>query len=154
MRNWDSPPLPPQPLPADHCEHCNSTRSARYGGSVSLSRPGSISMSVKERMDEVEVVLSDTVGRPAVVHGMRSTFRNRGRDRTEYRPDLMELSLAHSVCTEVERAYARDTALEPRRGIMEAWAGSGWRRARGRDGHPSGARRWAFESGSSRSATA
>lgn len=54
---------------------------------------------------------------------MRSTFRNWGRDRTDYRPELMELSLAHSVGTEVERAYARDTALELRRVIMEDWAG-------------------------------
>ena len=36
--------------------------------------------------------------------------------------DLLELSLAHTVGTAVERAYARDDALEQRRVIMVAWA--------------------------------
>jgi hypothetical protein len=32
---------------ADHCDYRNPTQSARFGGSVLLSRPGSIPMSVK-----------------------------------------------------------------------------------------------------------
>jgi hypothetical protein len=34
----------------------------------------------------------------------------------------LELSLAHTVGTAVERAYARDDALDQRREIMAAWA--------------------------------
>ena len=77
---------------------------------------------VIKRLHEREAVPSDAPGRRAVVHGMRSTFRNWGRERTDFRPELLELSLAHTVGTAVERAYARDDALEQRRTIMVAWA--------------------------------
>ena len=53
---------------------------------------------------------------------MRSTFRNWGRERTDFRPELLELSLAHTVGSAVERAYARDDAIEQRRVILAAWA--------------------------------
>lgn len=93
---------------------------------VGSSRLGRLSENtlneVIKRMHESGAVPSDTPGRPAVVHGMRSTFRNWGRERTDFRPELLELSLAHTVGNAVERAYARDDALEQRRSIMEAWA--------------------------------
>ena len=77
---------------------------------------------VIKRLHERDAVPSDVPGRPAVVHGMRSTFRNWGRERTDFRPELLELSLAHTVGNAVERAYARDDALEQRRAIMVAWS--------------------------------
>ncbi len=77
---------------------------------------------VIKRMHARQPVPSDVKGRPAVVHGMRSTFRNWGRERTHFRPELLELSLAHTVGSSVERAYARDDALEQRREVMAAWA--------------------------------
>ena len=59
-------------------------------------------------------------GRAAVPHGLRSTFRDwcaeQGIDR-----DMAELALAHSVGSEVERAYRRTDMIERRRGLMEAW---------------------------------
>jgi integrase len=77
---------------------------------------------VIKRLHERDAVPSDVAGRPAVVHGMRSTFRNWGRERTDFRPELLELALAHTVGNAVERAYARDDGLEQRRTIMVAWA--------------------------------
>lgn len=77
---------------------------------------------VIKRMHAHSPVPSDAKGRPAVVHGMRSTFRNWGRERTNFRPELLELSLAHTVGSAAERAYARDDALEPRRGVLSAWS--------------------------------
>ena len=77
---------------------------------------------VIKRLHERDAVPSDAPGRPAVVHGMRSTFRNWGRERTDFRPELLELALAHTVGNAVERAYARDDGLEQRRTIMVAWA--------------------------------
>ena len=77
---------------------------------------------VIKRMHARMDVPSDVKGRPAVVHGMRSTFRNWGRDLTQFKPELLELALAHSVGNAVERAYARDDALEQRRKVMAAWA--------------------------------
>lgn len=76
---------------------------------------------VIKRLIEIAAVPSDIAGRPAVVHGMRSTFRNRGRERTDFRPELLELSPAHTVGSAVDRTSARDDALEARRGIMDEW---------------------------------
>ena len=60
-------------------------------------------------------------GRPAVPHGLRSTFRDycaeRGVDR-----DMAEISLAHTVGSEVERAYRRSDMLERRRAMLADWA--------------------------------
>jgi integrase len=77
---------------------------------------------VIKRLHAKEAVPSDAHGRPAVVHGMRSTFRNWGREMTNFRPELLELSLAHTVGNAAERAYARDDALEQRRELMLAWS--------------------------------
>lgn len=60
-------------------------------------------------------------GRPAVPHGLRSTFRDwcaeRGVDR-----DIAELALAHQVGSAVERAYLRSDMIERRRAVMNEWA--------------------------------
>jgi len=60
--------------------------------------------------------------RPAVPHGLRSTFRQWAAERG-YDRDMAEMALAHHVGTEVERAYQRSDMLERRRAMMAAWAG-------------------------------
>ncbi|MEQ9039413.1 MAG: integrase arm-type DNA-binding domain-containing protein [Silicimonas sp.] len=60
-------------------------------------------------------------GRPAVVHGLRSTFRDWAAERTEYPSDMAEIALAHTVGSEVERAYRRGDMIEKRREMMAAW---------------------------------
>lgn len=60
--------------------------------------------------------------RPAVPHGLRSTFRQWAAEQGFPR-DMAELALAHFVGTEVERAYQRSDMLERRRAMMAAWAG-------------------------------
>ena len=60
-------------------------------------------------------------GRPAVPHGLRSTFRQWAAE-CGYDRDMAELALAHVVGSEVERAYMRSDMLERRRAMMEAWA--------------------------------
>ena len=60
-------------------------------------------------------------GRPAVPHGLRSTFRDWAAERTEYPRDMAEIALAHTVGSEVERAYRRGDMIEKRRGMMAAW---------------------------------
>lgn len=66
--------------------------------------------------------LDSATGRPAVPHGLRSTFRDwcaeRGVDH-----DLAEISLAHRVGSEVERAYRRSDMIERRRSLMASWGG-------------------------------
>lgn len=58
----------------------------------------------------------------ASVHGFRSTFRTWFGEQTTFPRELAELSLAHLVGTDVERAYSRGDALERRREVMSLWA--------------------------------
>lgn len=59
--------------------------------------------------------------RPAVPHGLRSTFRQWAAERG-YPREVSEMALAHFVGSEVERAYQRSDMLERRRAMMQAWA--------------------------------
>lgn len=59
--------------------------------------------------------------RPAVPHGLRSTFRQWAAERG-YPRDMAEIALAHFIGSEVERAYQRSDMLERRRAMMAAWA--------------------------------
>lgn len=59
-------------------------------------------------------------GRPAVPHGLRSTFRDWAAERG-YPRDMSEIALSHTVGSDVERAYRRSDMLERRRAMMEAW---------------------------------
>jgi integrase len=58
--------------------------------------------------------------RPAVPHGLRSTFSDwaaeQGFDHT-----LAEMALAHVVGSEVERAYRRTDLVERRRAMLASW---------------------------------
>lgn len=82
---------------------------------------------VMRRIQEAEVkaervgYLDRTSKRPAVPHGLRSTFRDWAAERTEYPRELAEISLAHSVGSDVERAYQRSDMLDRRRSVMAAW---------------------------------
>ncbi len=58
--------------------------------------------------------------RPAVPHGLRSTFRDWTAERG-YPRDMAEIALAHTVGSEVERAYRRSDMLERRRAMMGEW---------------------------------
>ncbi len=59
--------------------------------------------------------------RPAVPHGLRSTFRQWAAEQG-YPRDMAEIALAHFIGSEVERAYQRSDMLERRRDMMAAWA--------------------------------
>ena len=56
------------------------------------------------------------------VHGFRSSFRDWCGDKTDFAREHVEACLAHQVGNGVELAYRRQTALEKRRTIMDAWA--------------------------------
>jgi len=59
-------------------------------------------------------------GRPAVPHGLRSTFRDWAAEQG-YDHVLAELALAHTVGSAVERAYRRTDLIERRRQLLEDW---------------------------------
>lgn len=79
------------------------------------------------RMHEAEVkagqkgYLDQRSGRPAVPHGLRSTFRDWAAEMTNYPRDMAEMALAHFIGSEVERAYRRGDMIEKRREMMVAW---------------------------------
>lgn len=56
------------------------------------------------------------------VHGFRSTFRDWASEAANAPRDVAEMSLAHKVESDVERAYARSDLLERRRMLMSAWS--------------------------------
>ena len=58
----------------------------------------------------------------ATVHGFRSCFRDWTGNRTLYPRELAEHALSHTIGDKAEQAYRRDTAVERRRPLMEAWA--------------------------------
>ncbi len=55
------------------------------------------------------------------VHGFRSTFRDWAAEHPDVSREVAEMSLAHKVGSDVERAYARSDLLEKRRQLMERW---------------------------------
>ena len=57
------------------------------------------------------------------VHGFRSTFRDWASEVANAPREVAEMSLAHTVGSDVERAYARSDLLEKRRLLMERWSG-------------------------------
>ena len=56
------------------------------------------------------------------VHGFRSTFRDWASEVASAPREVAEMSLAHKVGSDVERAYARSDLLERRRVLMERWS--------------------------------
>jgi len=83
---------------------------------------------VMRRMQESEVKagragwLDPQNKRPAVPHGLRSTFRQWAAE-AGFARDMAEIALAHFIGSDVERAYQRSDMLERRRAMMAAWAG-------------------------------
>ncbi|MBW8617103.1 MAG: integrase arm-type DNA-binding domain-containing protein [Hyphomicrobiales bacterium] len=60
-------------------------------------------------------------GRPVVVHGFRSTFRDWCEEATSTPRAVSESALAHALESKVEAAYNRTDHFEKRRVLMEEW---------------------------------
>jgi integrase len=60
-------------------------------------------------------------GRPIVVHGFRSTFRDWCEEETSTPHAVSEAALAHRIRNEAEAAYHRTDHLEKRRILMTQW---------------------------------
>ena len=69
------------------------------------------------------VLLNRKMERPDLtVHGFRSTFRDWASEATDYRGEVAEAALAHTINSKVEAAYRRGDLFEKRREMMDAWA--------------------------------
>jgi integrase len=84
-----------------------------------------LSMLVRS-MNQVEEGLKppwiDKSGRPIVVHGFRSTFRDWCEEATSTPHSVSEAALAHVIKNKVEAAYHRTDHFEKRRVLMDKWA--------------------------------
>lgn len=82
---------------------------------------------VMKRMHEAEVghgglgFIDSTSKRPAVPHGLRSTFRDWVSELTTYPGDLAEVALAHKISSAIEASYRRGDMIEKRRRMMADW---------------------------------
>jgi integrase len=54
-------------------------------------------------------------------HGFRSTFSDWAHERTPHANHTIELSLAHSIGSAVEKSYRRGDMFEKRRRLMADW---------------------------------
>lgn len=93
---------------------------APRGGQLSDMTLSAVMRKIQDAADDPGYV--DRVSkRPAVPHGLRSTFRQWAAEGG-YDRDMAEMALAHHVGNEVERAYQRSDMLERRREMMQAWS--------------------------------
>lgn len=96
---------------------------AARGGEMSDATP----IATMKRLHEADInaggpgFIDRDSGRPAVPHGLRSTFRV-WAGQQGFSREHAELALAHQFGDAVEQAYQRDTYTEQRRPMMEAWA--------------------------------
>ena len=72
--------------------------------------------------DEAAGYLDPRSKRPAVPHGLRSTFKDWAVEKTHFPNEMSEIAISHSVGSKVEAAYRRGDMLEKRRQMMVAWA--------------------------------
>ncbi|MFK5598327.1 tyrosine-type recombinase/integrase [Methylobacterium sp. HMF5984] len=77
----------------------------------------------KPLSNTVMLMLLRRMGRTDLtVHGFRSSFRDWASETTHFPSEVVEMALAHTVKSKVERAYRRGDLFEKRRDLMNAWA--------------------------------
>lgn len=79
-------------------------------------------LAVIRRMNTPKAIWVDRDGRPALVHGMRASFRMWAAEATSHPREVAEHALAHQLPDKVEAAYMRGTQFEKRRVLMADWA--------------------------------
>jgi integrase len=80
-----------------------------------------LSALMKRMHADDEVGFNDNrIQRPAVPHGIRSTFRDWAADMRQPR-DAVELQLAHRIGSKVEHAYFRSEMLDTRAKVLTDW---------------------------------
>jgi integrase len=71
--------------------------------------------------DTVMLKVLDRMGERSVTHGFRSTFRDWGSETGNYPHELLEMAIAHTVGSQVERSYRRGDMLKKRHALMADW---------------------------------
>ena len=58
----------------------------------------------------------------ATVHGMRSSFKDWARERTDFSDEVSEHALAHGIPDRTRASYRRYTSLDARRIMLRQWS--------------------------------
>jgi integrase len=93
----------------------NETRESDFvfaGGKKGMPLSNMAMLAVLKRMGRDDVT----------AHGFRSTFRDWAAECTDFRSEVVEMALAHTIENKVEAAYRRGDLFQKRRQLMEAWA--------------------------------
>ncbi len=103
-------------------KNCDYVFFSTRNGPMSDMALSAVMRRIDEKAEETggQRFLDPSSGRPAVPHGIRSTFRDwaaeNGVDHIQ-----AELVLAHTVGSSVERAYRRTDMFEARREVLRKW---------------------------------
>ena len=90
---------------------------------VLVDADASADVVLAESVSMAMLVLLRRMERPDLtVHGFRSSFRDWASEITDFPSEVVEMALAHTVESKVERAYRRGDLFEKRRELMDAWA--------------------------------
>jgi integrase len=93
----------------------NETRESDFvfaGGKKGMPLSNMAMLAVLKRMGRDDVT----------AHGFRSTFRDWAAECTDFRSEVVEMALAHTIENKVEAAYRRGDLFQKRRELMEEWA--------------------------------
>lgn len=96
--------------------------SVRKGAALSDMALSQLLRGMNEVSDDQTAPWLALDGRPIVVHGFRSTFRDWCEEATSTPHAVSEAALAHKISNAVEAAYRRSDLFEKRRTLMRDWA--------------------------------
>jgi integrase len=71
---------------------------------------------------QLRVLLRGVGQQDATVHGFRSSFSDWAHEQTTFPREVIEMSLAHSIGSAVERSYRRTDLFDRRVALMDAWS--------------------------------
>lgn len=96
---------------------------APRGGGMSDASLGAVMRKIHDARHKVDGVgyIDAASKKPAVPHGVRSTFKAWARELTTYDYEMSEIALWHKVGGRVQQAYDRTDMLEKRRKMMQDW---------------------------------
>lgn len=94
---------------------------AKQGAAMSDMTLAAVLKRMRASDAEMAALLTDADGEPAVVHGLRSAFRDWAEDVARFPPRVVEAALAHTIKDKAEAAYRRGDAFDMRIELMQAW---------------------------------
>jgi integrase len=109
-------------LSVDTIDDCISVRPPDRPGGGARAPPSYGVARHHSRSERPLIKLMRRLGRAESVHGFRATFKTWANERTAFSNHAIELTLAHTIGSQVEQAYQRGELRDTRRQLLDAWA--------------------------------